>query len=59
MTSKIDHISNDNDELYRSARQYVELGLPIILLLKNHHPPLGLTTENCLTLATILRILNY
>ena len=42
MTSKIDHTSNDNDELYRRARQYVELGLPIVLLMKNHHPPQGL-----------------
>ena len=46
-------------ELYRSARQYVELGLPIVLLMKNHHPPQGLQQKIELILATILRILNY
>src|SRR4051812_8824232 len=42
MKSKVNPIGNDNDNLYKKARKYVELGIPIVLLMKNHHPPQGL-----------------
>jgi len=42
MTSKVNHTGNDNNDLYLIARRYVKLGIPIVLLMKNHHPPQGL-----------------
>ncbi|HEY7078148.1 MAG TPA: hypothetical protein VH500_00505, partial [Nitrososphaeraceae archaeon] len=42
MTSKVNHTGNDNNDLYICARSYVKLGIPIVLLMKNHHPPQGL-----------------
>jgi hypothetical protein len=42
LTSKVNYNNNDEDGLYRNARAYVELGIPIVMLMKNHHPPQGL-----------------
>jgi hypothetical protein len=32
----------NNGDLYKIAKRYTELGIPIILLKENHHPPQGL-----------------
>jgi hypothetical protein len=42
MTSNANYTGNDNNDLYLSAISYVKLGIPIVLLMKNHHPPQGL-----------------
>jgi hypothetical protein len=42
LTSYVNHSSDDDNDLYRRARKYVELGMPVVLLMENHHPPQGL-----------------